>query len=178
MPDLIPIVQAYLAAGNSHNPDAALAFLTEDVVLEAVGRGQFRGREEARRAAAWDAALNSETKAFDLQQVGHRVVGRLEERNEWLRLVGIPHIEYHDCRFAFRGQRIHHIRTEMRGESREAMDTALKAVFTWAARERPVDLGRLLPSGHFRYGPRAARGWLALLASWQASGGHIPSNDG
>ena len=145
MPDLISIVQAYLAAGNSHNPDAALAFLTEEVVLEAVGRGQVQGKREARRVAAWDAVLDSETKAFDLRQVGHRVIGRLEERNKWLSLVGIPYIDYRDCRFAFRGQRIHHIQTELSVESRKAMDTALKAVVTWAARERPVSI-RVRPS--------------------------------
>ena len=169
MPDLIPIVQAYLAAGNSHNPDAALVFLTDDVVLEAVGRGQVQGKKEARQSAAWDAVLKSHIEAFALKEAGTQVTGRLEERNEWLRLAGIAHVEYHDCRFTFRGQLLCHIQTEMAEESRRAMDMALKAVATWAVRERPADLGRLLPAGRFSYGSRAARGWLALLADWKAT---------
>lgn len=172
------LVHGYLDAHNAHDPDRSLAFLADDVRLEAVGRGEVSGLEEARRVAAWDAVLQSQMKAFDLRASGRDVYARMEERNEWLRLAGISHLEYPDCRFTFRGRLICHVRMEMAEESRRLFGETLQTIVAWAAHERPVDLGRLLPAGEFQYGPRAARGWLNLLAHWRAAtGGRRPAAD-
>lgn len=168
-PDPRSVVEAFLAAANRHDREAALALLAEDYVFRETGSLQGMDREDMGDLFAWDEVIESRAH-YEALEVGEgEIVGVFSETNALYRALGIPRTS---CRLTFRlrdGLITEQIIEQVLGEG-PTFEEALAPFLEWAEENSPDDVEQLLPDGALVFNPRMAARWLVLLDRWRADG--------
>ncbi len=161
-----------IAVHNRHDVTGQLTFFAEDASIAVGGQTPITGKAALRNLYEADSVMNSELEYAGLVVRGDTVVvSSVVERNDLLRLLGLPEVHYlPGTRFVFRKGRIQMIETT-RLDQREwrAMRDSFAALMNWVQSKHPellkeMDSGRL--SGN---NATAARGWMDLAEKWRQS---------
>lgn len=168
-PDARSLVEAFLAAANDHDVEAALAFLADDYVFRELGALQGMDRAAMADLFGWDAVVESLAHYDALEAEATEIRGIFSETNALYRALGIPRTS---CRLTFRirgGKISEQIIEEVLGEG-PSFDDALEPFLEWAEDAAPGEVDELLPDGEIVFTAAMARRWLALLERWRADG--------
>ena len=160
-------VKAYEEAHNKHDIDKVMSFYTDDIRFEIVGTWSKVGREQVRQLAEWDAATNSHMEISDIKVSADTVTFRLDEGNDWFRLLGVEVLNYEPCMMIFQDGMLKYLKAELSDVSMIPVQEAWQLMFQWASEERSKELSELMPGGEFMYSADYARRWLSLLSEWR-----------
>jgi len=165
-------VAKMLAAHNRHDVTGQLAFFAEDASIVVGGQTPVTGKVAIRNLYAADSVMNSELMYADLVVHGDTVlVNSVVERNDLLRLLGVPEVRYlPGTRVVFTKGLVQRIETS-RLDQRDwrAMRDGFMALMNWLQTAHP-ELQREVASGRLSgNNATAARGWLEVAAEWRES---------
>jgi hypothetical protein len=165
-PKPVDLVKAYQGAYNSHDLDGLMSLFTDDAAFEVVGQFVLKGKEDVRRVAEYDSALNIHMTISQFTTRGDTVWCHLAETNDWLKTAGIGEATY-SAMFVIEDGLIKLIRGESTPEIDKALNQVLEPLLEWASKERPEQLAEMTPEGKFAYNAENAKKSLALLREWQ-----------
>lgn len=165
-PTPVDLVRAYQNAYNSHDLEKLLSLFAEDATFEVVGQFVFKGKENVRRVAEHDFALNIHMSIRGPTIKGDTIFCGLTETNDWLKTAGIGEAHYTGW-FVFEAGLIKLIRGQSTPETDKAFSEVLNPLIEWASKERPEQLAEMMPEGKFVYNAENAKKSLALLRQWQ-----------
>jgi hypothetical protein len=134
--------------------------------IEGIGVS-FVGREGIARLADYGTAVHSRLTAVDLVVSNDTVHCRLDERNDWLGLLGVRRSSYVGW-FVVSGPRIARVRLKLAPESRDELGGKLAGFLVWLATEDREVLQRLLPGGRPAYDSRVVPELISRLRQWQS----------
>ena len=161
------ILEAFLAATNRHEVERLLELLAPEFRYRDAGGAWSFERAQMEDLYRWDAELGSRLGCERSRVSGDEATGSFRERNELLRLLGIPERRF-ALHFRVRDGLIAEQVCEVLPQVGTSDEEALGPVLAWARREREGVLAELLPEGRMRMDAACARGWLALLREWRA----------
>jgi len=165
-PSPVDLVKAYQNAYNSHDLERLVSLFAEDATFEVVGQFVFKGKEDIRRVAEHDFALNIHISIGGPSIKGDTIFCGLIETNDWLKTAGIVEARYTGW-FVFEGGLIKLIEGKATPETDTAFSQVLNPLMEWASQERPEQLAQMMPEGKFVYNAENAKKSLALLRQWQ-----------
>jgi hypothetical protein len=168
MPGAEEVAQAYVAAVDQGNVEAAMAMTAEQFFLNPELDRPLYGKSEAKGVLEWRAALHERWRVVSwaynpVQREVHTVVEISNDAWEIL-----------DCRpvvevvLVVRNGEL--VVEQARVESRE-LRRALEPFLEWAAADRPVELDRVWGEIAPRWNAASALGLLALLREWREARG-------
>jgi hypothetical protein len=163
------VFRGYLDALNRHAVSEALAFHTSDAEFALPGQTPIRGTEGLRSLLQWDSVLQSTVRFAEAVQIADTLIlGPGSERNLWFQGIGLDSVAYAGgTRVVLQGTRIHGIYpAPFQRESATEFEGRYTEFMTWAEREAPEEVARLLPGGLFRYDMQSAEAWLELLREY------------
>jgi hypothetical protein len=145
-----------------------VSLFAESARLDIEGLGvSFIGREGLARLADYGVAVHERLVARDLEVAQDTVRCRLEESNDWLRLLGVKRALY-DGWFRVSGTRILDARVSLTPESRDELGDRLAGFVAWLLTEDPKALQRLFPGGRPAYDSRVVPELVNRLRQWRA----------
>jgi len=144
-----------------------MSLYTNDIRFEIVGSWSKVGKEEVRPLAEWDAATNSHMIISDIKVSADTVTFKLDEGNDWFRLLGMEVLHYEPCIMVFQDGMLKELKAELVQENIITLQEAWQLMFQWVSKERSKELSDLMPEGEFVYGADNARKWLSLLSEWR-----------
>jgi hypothetical protein len=165
-PSPVDLVRAYQSAYNSHDLERLLSLFAEDATFEVVGQFVFKGKEDIRRVAEYDFALNIHMRISGPTIKGDTIFCGLIETNDWLKTAGIGEAHY-AARFVVEGGLVKVIEGKALPETDTAFSQVLNPLLEWASKQRPEQLAQMMPEGEFVYNAENAKKSLALLREWQ-----------
>ena len=147
---------------------AILSLFTDSARFDIEGVNvSFVGREGIVRLADYGVAVHSHLAARDFDVSHDTVRCRLDEKNDWLGLLGVGHASY-DGWFLVSGAKIAEARVTLTPESSDKLGGRLAGFVAWLVAEDPKALQRLFPSGRPAYDSRVVPELVALLRKWQS----------
>lgn len=169
-PDPREVVDAYLAAIERGDVDAALGMLTSEAMLEVPFAGKYRGGDGARDALEWRAAAGYRLeihRVLERDDSDGRLALAVREESRVLDLLGAR--QRYQSHYYVRGDRV---RGEMWIPTDRASDAAardsLAAFERWLESEHPGERADLFARGQPRWSGRTADLWLTRLEEWRA----------
>lgn len=171
-PDPETQIANMISAHNRHDATGKLALFTDDASLVVGGQTPITGKMALRGLFEADSVMNSELVYAGLVVRGDTVlVNSVVERNDLLRLLGVPEVHYlPGTRVVFANGLVQRIETS-KLDQREwrAMRDGFAALMNWVQTSHP-ELLREIASGRLSgNNATAARGWLELAAEWRES---------
>ena len=164
------VVDAYLAAIERGDVDAAFALLADEPVLETPLAGKHVGGSAARAALEWRAATGYRLEVerlVELDESDGRVSLAVRERSRVLDLLGAE--QRYQSHYYVSGRRI---RREMWIPSDRAADAAMRdslnAFARWLGSAHPGERDELFDRSRPRWSDGTADRWLARLEEWRA----------
>ncbi len=164
-------LEAYEAAHNAFDVDAAMALFADDAEFELVGQGTLRGLTAIRALHEYDRGIRAQVTFRDCRPGGATVTCVADEANDWLAAAGLEALVYPSSVFTFddRG-RIRRIAATLSPEGAAAMGAVLADFVPWLMAERPAEAGVLFsPEGQFIYSEANGRLVVALLGEWRGA---------
>lgn len=176
----VDAVHRFRAAMNAGDHAAATALLAADSRIwfgEKIGEGQRRSIDGGGPWAAWDEVFRSRSAVRDVKVDGSMVRTRVEEMNDWYRLIErAPSVYFVSYWFDEDGRiaetLIHADPDAPEGEDRLADFRA------WADAKHPGAVEALMPQGEIVPSRANAERWTELLLEWRASSGLLDPRDG
>lgn len=160
-PDLALKVEAYEAASNAHDVEAALAMFHPEAVWSVDGRDVAQGLDEVRAMLEYEAALESEGDLVELDVVGYAVTARAVGTNELLRALGFDSIENRAV-FDFEGEKIRLLRKISSPEGQQQREMVYLEFLLWASEKYPEVTAELMESDGSLLNPESARTLVEL----------------
>jgi hypothetical protein len=169
-PSLTSQVRAMERAHNLHQLDKELSFYADDARFE-IGDGiTAQGKDELRKIFTVDVLFNNSLAFSDISIVGNSVVCNTEEKNDMWRALGMEKV-YGRCEIVFKNgliQEIKGIQSAKSAQSHAELYKANEAFSTWADKNRPEEVAKLLGGKPFKgITPETALDWLKLAREWK-----------
>jgi hypothetical protein len=162
------VVQDFCRSFGRKEGFAVLSLFADSARFDIEGVGvSFVGREGIVRLADYGAAVHSHLTARDFDVSHDTVRCRLDEKNDWLGLLGVGHASY-DGWFLVSGAKIAEARVTLTPESSDELGGRLAGFAAWLIAEDPKAVQRLFPSGRPAYDSRVVPELIALLHKWQS----------
>ncbi|HSR67805.1 MAG TPA: nuclear transport factor 2 family protein [Acidobacteriota bacterium] len=162
------IIERYRQAVNAHDMDRALACLAPDFQLHFVGSEYSLSKEALSKAMGWDAGADGQVEWEPVGSSGGSFSYEGQESNEFLRLLGIPHLKFQTT-FSVNSQGLIEKQRYQLLPDQPSSQEAMKPAVEWARRHRPQELAEIYPDGQMVYSKEMARRWVALLKEWRAA---------
>ncbi len=138
-----------------------------DGLVEVQGLGVIaQGRTGLREFFGYCREVKSELVMLAPVVQGETVFCRLEERNEWLGLLGLDRAVY-EGRFVVKERRIAEMKIVPAPETRLAFIGQGLSFWRWLQQEEPGRVAELLPDGKFRFTAENGRTLIELIARWR-----------
>ncbi len=171
-PGLEQRVAGMIAAHNRHDLTAQMTFFADDASYAIADQPAVIGKSVVREIFGADSVMKSELVYGALEVHGDTViVGSVTERNDLLRLLGLPEVHYlPGTRLVFHKGLIRRLETT-RLEQREwrTMRDNFAALMAWLQTAHP-ELMREVGAGRLsRNNAESAAEWLKLAAEWRES---------
>jgi hypothetical protein len=161
--DPAELLDRYVAAINSHDPERVMACYADSIHF-VLGAGlDLRGRDKLQPIADWDACLNTRLSVSEVRIIEDTANFRLAERNDWFRLAGLEEAIYEPAWIRFRDGLVVEVHAEQDPGNRDRFLPTWQDVMAWVKERHPEALRELMPGGKFVYGGDQARRWLTLL---------------
>lgn len=166
--DLRDTVKAFVDAHNTHNVDAILALLADNIRYEEEGVDMREGKAEFREKEMWDHAVNAEIEVRRLQVRGNTVTGSAVEFSDYYRAAGIDAYNYDSITIEFEGGKITSIVLVPSSDSSNQFANALNSFVVWATNpNNGIDINRLKENGAWAFSSNTAPAWVELLNKWK-----------
>lgn len=169
-PSLTSQVRAMEKVHNLHQLDKELSFYADDARFEIDDGNTVQGKDELRKLFTVDVLFNNSLAFNDISIVGNSVFCTVEEKNDMWRALGVEKV-YGRCEIVFKNGLIQEIRGDpncAQSESRAELYKADEAFSTWADKNRPEEVARLLGGKPFKWiTPETALDWLKLAREWK-----------
>lgn len=169
------LVKIYEDAHNRHDIEKIMSLYNDDIRFEIVGSFTKTGKEQVYGLAEWDSVTNSQMSISNVISRNDTVFFKLQEGNDWFRLIGLEYEYYDPCWFIIKNGKISELRAEITEESRSEFNQAWPEVLQWLLAERQSDLSNLLNGNDFIYNAQTAQKWLVLLNDWREKQGTKPT---
>ena len=127
----------------------------------------FIGRDGIARLTEYGTAVHSRLAARNFEVSHDTVRCRLNEENDWLRLLWVGHASY-DGWFLVSGPKIVEARVNLTPQSSDELGRRLAGFVAWLIAEDPKAIQRLFPNGKPAYDSRVVPELIALLRRWRA----------
>ena len=169
---LVTQVVNMIAVHNRHDVAGQMAFFADDATFVIADQTPIVGKAAIRDLYRADSVMKSELVYSDLRVSGDTViVGSVVERNDLLRLLGLPDVHYlPGTRLVFKKgliQRFEASRLDQK-QWREMRDS-FAALMTWLQTAHP-ELMREVTSGRLAgNNAESAGGWMKLAGEWRES---------
>jgi limonene-1,2-epoxide hydrolase len=160
------VVKSFTEAYNDGDLDKVLSLYSEEGTFEIPGLFSFQGREELRRLAEYDMALNLYMDISEVVARGDTVICQLKETSDWIETSDIGEA-YFTAIFVVRQGRILSVVAKLTLESDRAFRRVMMPLMDWARTERPEQLAELMPQGEFVYDAKNAKRYLSLLMEFK-----------
>ena len=145
-----------------------LALFADSAQFELQGMGVLlQSRNDIRELLEYGVVVQSRLKLREVEVMGDTASCRLEERNEWFKLLGVEPV-YYRCRVAVNRGRISLIRIKLEPGSQDALSGRLAEFMLWSMAKDPQAAAGLLPGGRFAYTAGTARALIAQLRLWRS----------
>jgi hypothetical protein len=170
-------VEKMLAAHNRHDVAGELSLFTEDAEFVIPSQAPATGKAALRELFQADSVMNSELTYRGITVVHDTVfVDSVTERNDILRLLGLPAIDYTPgTKISFRAGLIRRIEvTSLDPKQFMAMQTAFRELMVWLRTAHPELLQDVQSGWLSTNTARSAEGWIKLATEWRES----RANDG
>lgn len=162
------IIERYRQAVNEHDLHRALACLASGFRLHFVGSEYSLSKEALSKAMGWDAGANGHVEWRQVGSSGSSFSYEGRESNEFLRLLGIPHLKFQTA-FSVNSEGLIEAQRYQLLPDQPSSQEAMKPAVEWARRHRPQELEEIYPGGQMAYSEEMARRWILLLKEWRAS---------
>ncbi len=161
--------QRFLRAIETHDVEAALALLSEDFQLVFVEHGVTLDKSAMVDVLGWDRAVNGSLAFADLQVSDRSVAGLFTERNDFLELIGIPHLQARVVYELGDGGLIER-QTYEPLPRQPSIQAHLEPAIEWARANRPAALEEVYPGEQMSFDEASGRKWISLLEAWREAG--------
>jgi hypothetical protein len=162
------VVQDFVSGFGVRRSSALVGLFTEDATVRIEGLGvALRGRDEVRQLVEYGAIVHSRMRMLESAQDSNVVTGRVEEKNDWFDLLGVPKA-YYTGRFTFTGARVSTARIELEPATQDALGSRLAEFVVWLAANEPKALSRVLPGGRLALDADVFQEILSLLRRWRS----------
>ncbi len=144
-----------------------LKLFSNSARIEVVGLGIVaQGENKLQDFFGYARTVNSCLEMFDGRVSGDTVFCRLQEKNDWLRIMGIESVGY-QARFVLDSRKIVELVIEPDGVTRNILMGQGIAFWRWLRSEEPKAIETLLPDGKFRFTPENGKMLVRLVARWR-----------
>lgn len=169
-PSLTSQIRAMEKVHNLHQLDKELSFYADDVRFEVEDGITVQGKDELRKLFTVDVLLNNSLAFSDISIVGNSVFCKVEEKNDMWRALRVEAVRHEHGEIVFKNGLIQEVKstTSAQSESEAELDKADEAFSTWADKNRPEEVARLLGGKPFKgLTPETALDWLKLAREWK-----------
>jgi hypothetical protein len=162
------VVQDFCGRFGRQKGFAIVSLFADNARFDLVGVGvSFVGRDDIARLADYGVAAHGRLVEREAEVALDTVRCRLEESNDWLRLLGVNHATY-DGRFLVSRGKIAGAQLELTPDSREELAGKLAGFLAWLLARDPEVLQRLLPGGRPVYDSRFVPELISHLRQWRS----------
>lgn len=158
---------SYIEAVNRHNEQEILSFLADDFVLEFAGYDMKIPKSQLGDILGWDRGANGRVRYENLQIKNNVMEGDFYEDNDFLKLLGIDHLQSRvTYEFNAQGKIIKQVYQQT--PNQPSWEPRLQPAIEWAKEHRPEALAGVYPDQKMAFNEKTAKGWIALLKEWKA----------
>lgn len=151
---------------NKHEIDKVLSLYKDDAKFILVGAWVAEGKDKLRERFNWDFSINGSLKFIDYQTIKDTVTCKIEERNDFFRLLDIDVVKYDYAKFIFEDRLIKEVKAKLNQDSKDMIDNAFSSFILWASSERPEELETLKSNGNFIFTKENSKNWLDILKTY------------
>jgi len=162
------VVQDFVSGFGVRRASALVGLFTEDATVGIEGLGvSLRGRDGVRQLVEYGAMVHSRMRMLESAQDNNVVTGRIEEKNDWFDLLGVPKA-YYAGRFTLTGGKVSTARIELEPATQDALGSRLTGFVLWLSANEPKALARIMPGGKLVPSAETFGEVLALLRRWRS----------
>ncbi len=151
-----------------HRSDARfLKLFAPGAKIEVVGLGVVtQGQNGLRDLFGYAVVVNSRLEMFDGQVNGDTVFCRVEESNDWLRIIGIEPAVY-QSRFVLEEGKIVELVINPDAQTRTVLIGQGLSFWRWLRNDDPGAITSFSPDGKFRFTPENGKRLVQLISRWR-----------
>jgi len=154
-------------AHNNHEIDKVISLYADDAKFILVGGWMAAGKDKLIERFNWDFAVNGSLKFYDYKTFNDTVICKVEERNDFFKMLNINVVEYDYSKFIFEDNLIKEVQAKLNQESKNLIEDSMSSFISWASSERLVEIDSLKSNGSFAFTREKSRKWLELLRAYK-----------
>ena len=150
-------------AHNNHEIDRVTSLYTDDAKFVLINGWVAEGKDNLIERFNWDFSVNGSLKFLDYKTIKDTVICKVEERNDFFRMLNINVVEYDYTKFIFKGNLIKEVQAKLNQDSNDLIEDSFSSFVHWASLNRPEELDSLKSNGNFTFIKEKSKKWIELL---------------